>query len=591
MPLGSQGRGYVVAASICLSGLAILMAWTLPAHAQTPPLRVPAGVPPGSPLPGIVPPQQLKVAPGLPTPPALPPVSPTEPGQAFAIAGVAIDGMTAFPRAQLDAIVAGLVGPSVTTGQIETARRAIVSLYRDNGYVYTTVRAVIRGDALRFSVVEGFVAEVKLDGDVGPAGTQVLRFLDHLIGEKPLQASTLERWLLLASDIPGLTVRSTLDPSTDEPGAFTLVARVSRKAVSGYLSGDNRAASFAGPTEGIAIMSLDSFSEFGERTQLSFYAAPGPNLFGQASEEFFVGGSGLKLKIYAGAGPAYPDGALAAIGYQTFTKEFGGQFSYPVIRVRQQTLNLTAAFDAIEVNTDNNLGANGAETRASYDSLRIFRLGTDYALFDTLLGDTRGANNQASILLSQGIIGLGSGRDDDSTTPPPRLGEKVDFTKASGEFSRTQTLFSPYEDATVALREAVGWQATGDILPPIEKYYLGGPHFNRGYYYGQVAGDQALTISSELQLNTPIPLPAKLPVTLNAQFYTFYDWGEAWQNTKLESDVMLNSLGGGVRLFVNQATEVDFEGVYRGNTYPNGTGTSVSPLRTAAFYWQVSFRF
>ncbi len=94
-----------------------------------------------------------------------------------------------------------------------------------------------------------------------------------------------------------------------------------------------------------------------------------------------------------------------------------------------------------------------------------------------------------------------------------------------------------------------------------------------------------------MQLNTPIPLPAKLPVTLNAQFYTFYDWGEAWQNTKLESDVMLNSIGGGVRLFVNQATEVDFEGVYRGNTYPNGTGTSISPLRTAAFYWQVSFRF
>ena len=266
MPLGGLGRARIVATTASLLAGGILLASTPPAQAQPAPPRPPAGIPLGSPLPGIVPPQQLKVAPGVATPPPLPAVPSTQPGQAFAIGSVTIDGMTAFPRQELDPIIAGLVGPSVTTGQIETARRAIVSLYRGNDYVYTTVRAVISGNALRFAVVEGYVAEVKLDGDVGPVGTQVLRFLDHLVGEKPLQAKTLERWLLLASDIPGLSVRSTLDPSTDDPGALTLVARVTRKAVSGYLSADNRAATFAGPTEGIAIMSLDSFSEFGERT-------------------------------------------------------------------------------------------------------------------------------------------------------------------------------------------------------------------------------------------------------------------------------------------------------------------------------------
>jgi hemolysin activation/secretion protein len=143
----------------------------------------------------------------------------------------------------------------------------------------------------------------------------------------------------------------------------------------------------------------------------------------------------------------------------------------------------------------------------------------------------------------------------------------------------------------VALREAVAWQGTGDVLPPVEKFYLGGPHFNRGYYYGQIAGDSALSVSSELQLNTPVPLPAKVPVALNAQFYTFWDWGDAWQNTKDESNVVVNSLGGGVRFFIGDATEIDFEGVYRGNTYPNGSGPNVSALRTAAFYWQASFRF
>ncbi len=588
---GNTGKKPLVALPIILAWMMVVSACPRPALAQMPVPRAPAGVPLGSPLPGVVPQRQPQVGPGLPAPAPQPPVSPSEPGQSFAITSVAVDGMTAYPNGEFSTSIAGLVGGKVSTAQIEQARREIVERYRNDGYVYTTVRAVIRGNALRFSIVEGFVAAVKLDGDVGPVGTQVLRFLDHLVGEKPLQARTLERWLLLASDIPGLTVRSTLDPSTDEPGALTLVARVTRKPVSGFLQADNRAPPFAGPFEGLAIVTLDSFTSLGERSQFAFYGAPGPNIFGQALEEFYIGGSGLKLRVYAGAGPVYPTGALSNIGYQTFTKEFGGQFSYPVLRVRQQTLNVTAAFDAIEINTETNLGSGGGETRASYDSLRIFRLGTDYALFDTVLGDTRGANNQFSILLSQGVTGLGSGHDDDISTPPPRIGEKVDFTKVSGQLSRTQTLFEPYEGAIVALRAAMGWQATGDILPPVEKYYLGGPHFNRGYYYGQVAGDSAVTTSTELQLNTPIPLPAKVPVPVNAQFYTFWDWGDAWQNSKAEADVVLNSLGAGVRFYVGEATEVDFEGAYRGNTYPNGSGPNVSALRTAAFYWQVSFRF
>lgn len=570
-----------------------------PAFAQVPrpPPDLPAGgIPLGSPLPGIVPPRQPNVAPGLPRGQPLPPLPAEGGGEQFAIDTVSVVGASAYPADRLAPLVQGLTGSAVSEVQIEKARRALVDLYRGDGYDFTTVRAVIAGRALRFEVIEGYIAEVKLGNDVGPVGTQVLRFLDNLVGKKPLDAATLERWLLLASDIPGLTVRSHLDPSAGEPGALTLVAQVTRKAVGGYLAADNRAAPFNGPGQGITILNVNSLTEFGEQTQASFYGAPGPNVFGQMSEELFLGGSGLKLRVYAGAGPAYPTGQLHQIDYNNMTKVFGAQLSYPVIRVREQTLNTTLAFDAIETQTSNNLGPDGASVRASYDSLRIVRVGASYALLDIWLGAEHSATNQFSVLFSQGISGLGSGRDGDTTTPPPRLGEKVDFTKVSGQIWRTQTLFQPYADATVALQGSLAWQATGDILPPVEKFYLGGPHFNRGYYYGQVSGDQAVSASAELQLNTPLPLPAplttRLPVTLQAQFYTFYNWGQAWQNDpQVEADVMLQSAGGGVRMFFNDAAELDLEGVYRGNQYPNGRGPGISALRTAAFYWQLSFRF
>jgi hemolysin activation/secretion protein len=575
----------------CLAWCAVLALTcaVAPAVAQAPPPTPPLG----SPLPGIEPLETPRLAPSLPRPslPAAPEEAPA-PGPVHAIRTVAVIGVTAFPDARIGGLTGGLIGDAVPESRIEAVRRALVDLYRNQGYVYTTVNAIIDAGALRLQVVEGYVADVKLEGDVGPAATQVLRFLDRLIGQKPLSTAALERWLLLAQDIPGLTVRSVLNPSLTDPGGLILIAQVSRRPISGFVSADNRAFDLTGPAEGLAAINFDSFTEFGERTQLSLFAAfGGTNIFGQASEELFLGGSGLKLRLYGGTGIATPSGALALIGYNGDTRVFGGQLSYPLVRARDQSLNLIAAFDAVESDISNSLGAGGTRVPASYDSLRVLRIGVDYALLDLLFGPERSGVTGASARFSQGLPILGAAPTGDASTPPPRLGEVIDFRKIAGELTRTQMLFQPFRDTSVALKTSLGWQYSSDLLPPAEKFYLGGPRFNRGYYYGQVSGDKAVTLSAELQFNTPVPLPAALPVELRSQFYAFYDWGKAFQNTQLESNVVLQSAGGGVRLFVDESTEIDFEGVYRINRYPNGQGPGVSALNAAAFYWQVLFRF
>ena len=554
--------------------------------------QLPALPPAGSPLPGIEQRPQPKLAPGLALPPRPEaPVESTE-GARHEILSLAVDGVTVFPQAAIAPLTANLIGPATPEGSIEASRRALVDLYRSQGYVYTTVRAIIKGTELRFQVVEGYVAEVKLDGDIGPAGVQVLRFLNHVVGQVPLKASELERWLLLAQDIPGLTVKSVLNPSLGDPGALTLVAQVSRRAVSGYVSADNRAFDLTGPSEGLGVINFNSFTAFGEQTQLSMYGAfDGTNVFGQASEEVYLGGSGLKLKIYGGAGNSTPSGSLGQIGYDGETQVFGAQLTYPLLRSRAQSLNLVGNFDAIQSNNLNDQGANGATQRSSYDSLRVLRFGADYALLDTLFGPTRSAVNGVNGKLSQGLTAFGASTNGDTWSPPPRLGEKIDFTKFVGQASRTQTLFSPYTDATVAFYGVVAGQYSTELLPPAEQFYLGGPNFNRGYYYGQVSGDKGLLMTAELRLNTPIPLPRAIPYELRSQFYTFYDWGEVWQNTSLQSGAILRSAGIGVRLYIASSTEIDFEGAYRMNLFPNGSGPGVSPMISTAFYWQVLQRF
>lgn len=79
-----------------------------------------------------------------------------------------------------------------------------------------------RAGRLRFIFADGRIARVKLDGNIDPASTQVLRFLDLSTEVRPTCAATLERRLLRAQDLSDVALRAVRKPTTDEPGARLL---------------------------------------------------------------------------------------------------------------------------------------------------------------------------------------------------------------------------------------------------------------------------------------------------------------------------------------------------------------------------------
>jgi len=574
----------VIVLSALAAGVQIAWAQNLPQSVLTNP------VPQGSPIPRIMPPTPPGVSPeGIELPPAGPaaPIS----GPPVRIVAVSVQGVTVYPATEIQGLTQGLTGPAVPFAQIDAVRQQILQRYRDDGYVLSTVSAEYDAASgrLQYRITEGHIASVKLDGDIGPAGVQVLRFLNRLTEEPVIDAATLERYLLLAQDVPGVTLHAVLQPSTDQPGALTLVAQVSRQAVSGLMATDNRASPLTGPIETLAGVALNSFSEYGEKTEVSVYHAwPNSQTFGQASVETFVGSSGLKVQIYGGAGETVPTGPLSAINYDGVTQVFGAKASYPVIRSRQQTLNTWLAFDGIESTINSSLGGGGV---TSYDSLRVARLGADYALSDLWAGNDRPAVDGISARISKGMDILGATTNGQSLTAP-RSGEQTNFLKFNFQLSRTQTLWYPWQGASVALMGLLAGQWTNSILPPSEQFYLGGAQFTRGYYSGEVAGDKALATTAELQLNTGIDLShVGLATEVNSQFYVFYDWGEVWQNQASTLAPRLASTGGGVRIQATRYVEVDFEGLARLNRYPNGMGAGISALNGGALYWRVLTHF
>jgi hemolysin activation/secretion protein len=580
----------LMGAKLSLPLVACLGCFGAPVAFAQPAVPSPAGlpnVPQVSPLQHILPPKAPPLGGAIPSLQPLGTEGPV-PNVNIPVRSATVIGASVFPASMLDAYTNGLSGNLVPLAKIEASRRALVTLYRDHGFILTTVTLDINstGD-VRFIVTEGRIVTVKLSQDIGPAGTMILTFLNHLTEGGPVTEAALERWLLLAQQVPGVSVHAVLQADPGDPGALTLIAEVSKQDVSALVTADNRGFVDTGPAEGLAVVDLNSVTQFGDQTEVSLYHTSGnTDNFGQISTSAFIGADGLRIRLYGGAGRSNPSGPLREIGYQSSLSVFGAQLAYPLILRRNQALTLTLHFDAIE----NYITALG--TSATSDNLRIARFATQYAWQDLWAGDTRDALNIANAQFSQGIPAFGASPDGRSAPPAGRAGEKIDFWKLNGSLSRTQTLFSPLPATTLALLLQAGGQYTSDVLPSEEEFYLGGSRFTRGYYSGEVEGDSGAYATSELQLNTGDNVTAfNHEFDVGAQFYMFYDWGETWSNTKADPNERLASFGGGVRLALTRSIEVDGEAVRRLVTQLAPPSTGVRPLSDTILYWGVTVNY
>jgi hemolysin activation/secretion protein len=542
--------------------------------------------PPSSPIERALPPVQPRALPPLQLAPA--PLLPEEQSrQIVTVRMVDLEGASVYTPAELAILYSGFVDRPVPLGDVAAAIQGIQSKYRGDGWFLTVVRGTFEplgdGVALHIHVVEGFISSVKIDGDIGPAGALVYRFLEKLTATRPTNIRDVERALLLAQDVPGVSARAVLRPGTGDPGAVELVAQVGRKPFDGFVQYDNRAAPFTGPSELLVGAHANSFTSFGERTELVVYDTPfnDHELFGQGTVEGFIGSSGLQLRGYLGYGPSNPTGALAAIGYHGRQLLGGVSTSYPIIRTRPVSLYILGYFDVFQGEIDA-LGANGVETRQSNTDLRILRLGENLLFQDETGGLGLTGANAFSATLSKGIEGLGSGRNNSPLTP--RVGMRNDFTKLAGELTRVQDLFQ-VEDYQFALKLSIGGQFTDDILPPTEKFFLGGNRFGRGFFSGEVTGDRAFGSSTELQVNTGIDVPWHIAL----QPYLFYDVGFGWDLDATHASHELESTGIGVRASFAPQFSTELELTHRFTLQPNGA--NVTPLGANVIYVGASAHF
>lgn len=526
-----------------------LLALAGPGHAQSVPDAARPTVAPEalSPLPaGAAPAFEVAPAPAGSPPAGAEAVT-------FTLAGIRLDGATAYDQATLAGFYADRLGQTVTLADIFAIAASIEAYYRADGYFLTRVVVPaqrIEGGQVQLAVVEGYIKSVAVVGDTGGAQDLVEAMAGRITeGDGPARLDVLERQLLLINDLPGLTARGTLSPVAGERGASQLTVEVTRKAVDGFLAFDNRASRYLGPWSASAGIGANSFTGLGERLEFVGFSS----LFSerqrlyQLNGQIALGSDGMTLKGYVSYAPGEPGGALSTLDLETEATRFGLSLGYPLLRGRQTNVSTGLAFDWLDEDGD------AFNSPVLHDRLRVLRATVEADHRDSLAGVTRVA---AGLHFGLDLFGASDGREQNAS----RTGADGTFWKSTLEISRLQRLF-PLGDGNVdLLLTAAGQFSEGPLLAD-EEFRLGGYRFGRGYTPGEISGDRALAASAELQYTAQIDEAVEggrfhLPY----QLYAFYDAGRVWDEGVDEPDSQsLTAAGGGVRLFIAETARAELE--------------------------------
>src|SRR2546423_272101 len=122
----------------------------------------------------------------------------------------------------------------------------------------SALRATRRGAVVRIQVVEGYVDRVVWPEKLTRYRDFFTDYAARIVADRPANIRTLERYLLLANDLPGLKFATTLKPSPNNPNASTLIVEVTEKLVDLIARIDNRGTEARGPWQNLGAATLNN---------------------------------------------------------------------------------------------------------------------------------------------------------------------------------------------------------------------------------------------------------------------------------------------------------------------------------------------
>jgi len=469
----------------------------------------------------------------------------------FYLSGIHLKGNTVYSYQQLAPLFQNYIGHQISLADLESVSHEITLKYRSNGYVLS--RAVIpaqtiKGGTVNIQIIEGYVGTVNPVGYVQGSGPLVNKYGQKIAQSKPLNVKTLERYALLANDIPGMNqVKVVLQPPLNPRaplGSTELSFAPDFSKASGFFTVDNRGTRYLGQNQFSAGATVNSLIQSGD--QLGVQALTSSNKNSQYVNAFDlqpIGATGATFNLSASYSKTTPGFLLTPQQVNGWSKEVVGTVRIPVIRSRRQNLYTNISFDYLNSQTDFN--AFIPPVTVYEDHVRSARFGMDYYLQDSWAG-----SDQISGQISHGLNVLGASPR--AIVPPPnpplsRVQGDPQYTKFNGTLSRLQGITQ-----NISFLAAGIGQYTNQPLLSSEQFTFGGAQYGQAYDPGELTGDRGIAAKAELRYNTY----PDFRFLASAQYYAFYDIGKVWNVlpisvTGIQQSLSAASTGAGVRVNLN----------------------------------------
>jgi hemolysin activation/secretion protein len=476
----------------------------------------------------------------------------------FRLRGAVFDGLQGLSPGELNSSFASLVGTEQPISIVCDIRDRAAAILKNAGYIATVEvpQQKIADGVVHFQVLMAHLVQVRVRGDASGAENIIAGYLNQLTKQPVFNRYEAERYLLLASDLPGYTVRLTLRP-TGKPGEVLGDVTVQRTAAYADLNIQNGGSHALGPWGGFARAQFFGLTGLADRTTLAAFSTAdfSEQQTIQVGHDFRFGPNGLGaggLFTYAWAHPSIPGGV--DVRAQTLLATV--QLDYPFIRTLGTTLRGSTGLDFVNQAVE----LNGKPL--SRDKLRVGFVRLNLDALSTHFSNGRSLAEPEWHLT--GSLELRKGLNIFDASDPcgpagincvaPYIGPSRTAGLATAAVVRTLLYgeYRPIPKLTFALgaRAQYAW----DPLLSFEEFAAGNYTVGRGYDPGTLLGDRGWGTQAEIRIGSRIPKAANKAAV---EGYAFWDHARVSTLDRLlvvDQSNHLDSVGGGARITFDRFT-------------------------------------
>jgi hemolysin activation/secretion protein len=419
---------------------------------------------------------------------------------------------------------------------------------------------------LQLNVVWGHIKEVRVRGDAGPYEDLVRRRIELLKSLEPLNEADAERVLLLADDIPGLSVSLALSPEGSGPGELIGDLSVSFERIRVFGNVQNYNSRFLGRETVFVRGEVYGLTGMGDVTSLSLSSTLDfdEQKIAQLRHTTVIDRGGDTISLVGTVARSKPD--LELLELRTLSVIGGIEASHPLVRTVRQQLSISTGLEYATQRT--RVYGQGESSPLNRDRIAAAYLRLDGAARKFDFAGQPTLQLSGSLELRKGLDILGA------TTKPTTNG--YNLTRFDGDATATVVRgnvqgvvnIGPVAEFFVAARG----QWANHALLNYDEFSIGNLTILRGYDPGANTGDRAVGFTVEPRANIRFSDDAA------AQIFGFYEGVQLWNldTGSTEKKRYLASLGGGVRLNLLRSMRLDLTYTHPLDP-PLLAGTDISP--------------